>query len=374
MRRALAILLGAAVVVLVWPVAGRAGIGIGTIEEDPRVTHEKWKRKAEDDYKTGMEARAAGKKAEAVKYLIRAYDIGRRMRIDSPYPQKAADALAELTREGLRELDVARDLVAGEAPQAGILELKRITRTYLGLTPARQSGSLMRQLEGDAGFQARLRRGRLAEQLARAEALEARAAALEPAAEAAGDSEPPNETPAAGTSPGASALGSGAEPEAAEPEPAEPAVEAAGNPDPPGETHNAARPSPGASAPGSNGVEAADVNSRTLTKAQRRGRRLDLLAEAHAIYARVAEMGKGTEVGKKAEAARRRLEQDAGLMVRIRRARLRDQAREWLGLGTNYMRAGRMDKARAYFEKIVAECPDTPQARQARGFLDGMKE
>ena len=114
------------------------------------------------------------------------------------------------------------------------------------------------------------------------------------------------------------------------------------------------------------------MNSRTPTEAQRRGRRLNLLAEAHAIYASVAETGKGTEVGKKAEAARRRLEEDAGLMARIRVARLRDQAREWLGLGTNYMRAGRMDKARAYFEKIVAECPDTPQARQARGFLEGM--
>jgi len=344
-RRALAILMGAAVVVLVWPVAGRAGIGIGTIEEDPRVTHEKWKRKAEEDYKTGIQARAAGKKAEAVKYLIRAYDIGRRMRIDSPYPQKAADALVELTREGLRELDVARDLVAGEAPQAGLLELKRITRTYLGLLPARQSGSLMRQLEGDAGFQARLRRGRLAEQLARAEALEARAAALAAAADL--DESGEGKTDADG-------------PHAAA---GDAAAEAAGQKKTSGLPTEPPLPE---------GVDAADVRERPTTEAERRARRLDLLAEAHAIYARLAETGKGTEVGKKAGAARRRLEQDAGLMVRIRRARLRDQAREWLGLGTNYMRAGRMDKARAYFEKIVAECPDTPQARQARGYLEGM--
>ena len=59
-------------------------------------------------------------------------------------------------------------------------------------------------------------------------------------------------------------------------------------------------------------------------------------------------------------------------MARIRRSRLRDQAREWLGLATNYMRAGRIEKAREYFEKILAECPDTPPAREARGFLDGM--
>jgi tetratricopeptide (TPR) repeat protein len=340
-------------------IGGLAGIGIGTIEEDPEVTHEKWKRKAEDDYKTGMEARAAGKTGQAVKFLMRAYDIGRRYRIDSPYPQKAADELVKLSEAGTRELDVARDLVAGEAPRAGLLELKRIMRTYLGLPPAKRAGALLRQLEGDPGFQARLRASELAEQLERAETLETRAAAL--AAEADLDDVRSKET------------GEGEKP--AEATPAEPAPEAAPEP---ADASSGGEPSETPSLPSEpplpEGVDAANVAERTLTPAERKRRRLDLLAEAHAIYVRVAEAGKGTDVGKKAAAARRRLEQDADLMARVRRAQQRDQAREWLGLGTNYMRAGRMDKAREFFERILAECPDTPQARQARGFLDGMSK
>jgi len=338
-------------------IGGRTGIGIGTIEEDPAVTHEKWKRRAEEDYKTGMEARAAGKKAQAVKFLLRAFRIGRRMRIDSPYPQKAADALSELARDGLRELDVARDLAAGEAPHAGLLELKRITRTYLGLRPAKQAGALLRQLQADPAFQARLRAAELAEQLARAEALETRAAAL-PAEADLGDVK--GDTSAEGEKAG----GTGAEPAAGVSGEAQGAkTEAAGHSDPPGSSDGPTElPWP----------EDAHAAHRTLTPAERRRRRLDLLAEAHALYARLAELGEGTDVGKKAAAARRRLEQDPRLMARIRRSRLRDQAREWLGLATNYMRAGRIEKAREYFEKILAECPDTPPAREARGFLDGM--
>jgi len=334
MHRLLVIPAAVLLVIGVPATSARAGVSFGTIEEAPEVTHEKWKKSAEEAYKQGMEARAAGKKADAVKFLMRAYQIGRRMRIESPYPQKAADALAVLSEEGIRELDVARDLISGEAPDAGLLELKRIMRTYLGLPPAKLAGALRRQLEKDPGFQARLRASHLAEQLARAKALEAKAAAL---------AETPPDEPAAA---GEGEAGGGAS-------------QAAGEPDPPAETDSAARPSPGASAPGSDG-------------AGRRARRLDLLAEAHAIYVRVAEAGKGTDVGKQAEASRRRLEADADLMARIRRARLRDQARQWLSLGLNYMRAGRMDTARSWFEKVLAECPDTPQAREARGYLEGM--
>ncbi|MFO8012004.1 MAG: tetratricopeptide repeat protein [Phycisphaerae bacterium] len=359
MKRTLAILAAALALGLVASTV-RAGIGIGTVEEDPEVTHEKWKRKAEEDYKTGMEALAAGKTGQAVKFLMRAYDIGRRYRIDSPYPQKAADELVKLSREGLRELDVARDLVGGEAPRAGLLELKRITRTYLGLQPARQAGALLRQLEGAPTFQARLRASELAEQLARAEALETRAAAL--AAEADLDD-------VRGKEAGGGERASGTKPAESAPESApEPAAEAAGHPHP---SRSSALPT---EPPLPDGVDAADVAERSLSPSEREARRLDLLAEAHTIYARVAEAGKGTEVGTNAEAARRRLEQDADLMARIRRARQQDQAREWLSLGTNYMRAGRMDKAREFFQKIVAECPDTPQAREARGFLGGMSK
>ncbi len=337
---------------------GGAGVGIGTVEEDPEVTHEKWKRKAEEDYKTGMEALAAGKKGQAVKFLVRAYDIGRRYRIDSPYPQKAADELVKLAEAGTRELDVARDLVTGDAPRAGLLELKRITRTYLGLPPAKQAGSLLRQLQADPAFQARLRESQLAGQLARAETLETRAAAL--AAEVDLDDVRDNEG-------GEGEEAAQTKPAESDPEPApEPAAEAAGQPDLSGSS--ALRTGP----PLPDGVDAADVAERSLSPSEREARRLDLLAEAHTIYARVAETGKGTEVGTNAEAARRRLEQDAELMARIRRARQQDKAREWLSLGTNYMRAGRMDKGRQFLEKVVAECPDTPEAREARGLLDGM--
>jgi len=322
--------------------SARAGISFGTVEEDPRLAEEKWKRKAEEDYKAGIQARAAGKKGRAVKCLMQAFRIGRRTRIDSPYPQKAADALEDLAREGLRELDVARDLVAGEAPRAGLLELKRIMRTYLGLPPARQAGTLLRQLQSDPAFQARLRQAQLAEQLDRAEALEARAAAL--AAQADVDDLAEGE-------PGVS-------------EPAEPTSTEA----------DAANAEAGNEPPLPKGVDAARVRDCPLTPAERAARRLELLAEAHALYARLAETAEGTEVGHKADAARRRLEQDSRLLARIRRAQTEDQAREWLGLGTNYMRAGRLDKAREYFEKVLAECPGTPQAREARGYLDDMSE
>ncbi|MBL7141055.1 MAG: hypothetical protein ISS74_09115 [Planctomycetes bacterium] len=338
----------------------RPGVSIGTIEEDPAVTHEKWKERAEEAYKQGMEARAAGNQAEAVKYLLRAYEIGRRLRIDSPYPQKAADELAVITQEGLRELAVAREFLAGDEPEAGLLELKRITRTYLGLPPAIQAGAQLRQLEQDPRFRARLREERLAEQLARAEALEAEAAALAGKPEAA----------------------------ASNPPPAEPAAETAGDADPPTDPTTPVGASSGASTPVStggeempdlhaepplpDGVSSAGVTDRSLTETERRERRLDCLVQAYEIYAFVAKSGEGTDVGKKAEAARLRLEQDADLMVRIRQARAEDQAQEWLSLGLNYLRAGRFDTARSYFEKIVAECPDTPQAREARGMLDGM--
>jgi len=386
MKRALAILTAAAVLPLVCPTA-QGGVGMGIIKEDPRVTHEKWKREAERDYKAGIKARAAGNKADAVKYLMQAFRIGRRMRIHSPYPQKAADALEELAREGLRELDVARDMVAGDAPRAGLLELKRITRTYLGLPPARLAGRLQRQLTDDPAFQARLRQARLADQLARAEALETQAATLA-AADHDNDAEGGSE-PAADLS----GVAQRAKPEAAglpdpsrqsplPPEPTPPEAEAA-NPEAVNETPTGGE-CPDASASGSSGkepakplpegVEDAEVRKRPLTPAERAGRRLELLAEAHAIYARLAETGKGTEVGQRADAARKRLEKDAELLKRIRRTQAEDQAREWLDLGTNYMRAGHMDKAREYFKKVLDECPDTPQAREARGYLDGMSE
>jgi len=330
MRRLLLVAMGAGVVATLMPSSAPAGVNFGTIEEHPEVTHDKWKRKAEDDYKQGMEARAAGKKADAVKFLMRAFDIGRRMRIQSPYPQKAADALKLLSDEGMRELAVARDLAGGEAPDAGLVELKRIARTYLGLPPAKLAGTYLRQLEKDPRFQASLRAVGLADQLARAEALEAQAAALAPKPDPA-----PDPAPEAG-------------PDAAEP------------------------PHPPTKPPLPKGVDAADIGQRPLTGPERAARRLDLLAEVHAIYVRVAEAGKGTEVGTRARAARARLEQDAPLMARIRQVRAEGRAQEWLGLGTNYMRAGRMDKARAFFEKILAECPNTPQAREAKGYLDGM--
>ena len=111
---------------------------------------------------------------------------------------------------------------------------------------------------------------------------------------------------------------------------------------------------------------------RPLSEAERRERRIDRLAQAYDIYAFVARSGKGTDTGKKAGAAQARLEQDAAVMARIRKAQAEDQAQGWLSLAVNYMRAGRLDTARSYFEKIIAECPDTPQAREARGMLDGM--
>jgi len=317
---------------VVIPHGVQPGVSSGTIEEDPAVTHEKWKQLAEKDYKLGIQARAAGDQAEAVKYLLRAYEIGRRLRIDSPYPQKAADELAVITKQGLRELAVAREFLAGDEPEAGLSELKRITRTYRGLPPAIQAGAQLRQLEQDPRFRARLIEERLSAQLAKAEALEAQAAAL-----------------------------------AAPPRPATP---------PATDTESVFPPAPaeGDGAPASGPPASAGTAERPLSEAERRERRFECLAQAYGIYASVAKSGEGTDAGKKASVARARLEQDADLMARIHKAQAEDQAQGWLSLGINYLRAGRADTARSYFEKIIAACPDTPQAREARGMLDAMAE
>jgi len=314
-----------AAVLLAAAPAVRAAVSWGTIEEPPEVTHAKWKQKAEDDYKEGMKARAAGDTANAVRILLNVYGYGR-MRIDSPYPQKAADELKVITEEGMKDLAVARQLVSGEAPAAGVQELKRLTRTYFGLPPAKIAGTLLRQLEADPRFQGTLKAERLSEDLDRAQALEAEAEAL---------AKPP--APAA---------------------PA-PAASAAESP----------QTAPAAADPKPQPAGAVTVSTRDLTGPERRAACLERLVAAYELYGRIAQQGPETEPGKKAIAARQRLDQDADLAARIKQAQARQQAREWLGLAQNYFRAGRIDLANEYCRKVIAEFPGTPEAAEARALM-----
>jgi hypothetical protein len=87
----------------------------------------------------------------------------------------------------------------------------------------------------------------------------------------------------------------------------------------------------------------------------------------------VAAQGSDTEPGKKAAEAKARLEKDAGLMAGIAAAQSERKAREWLGLAESLYKAGRADAARDYCTRILKECPQTPQAADARALLERMK-
>lgn len=296
----------------------RPGVGIGVIEEDQQTLRLKARQKAEDDYKEGMKARAAGDTATAVRILLAVAKM-ESQRIDSEYPPKAFAELQVIFEEGRKDLQVARDLVAGEDPAAGVSELKRILRTYLGLGPAKDAGKLLAQLEKDPKFQATLKAAKLTEDLRRAEALEAQAEAVRnpPAAAApAATSEKPAAKPAA--------------------------------------------------------VGAVTVRQKDLTPAERQAKRAELLLDAYDLYGRIAQQGTGTEPARKAAAACERLEKDADLMARLKIVQGERKARELMSLADNYFRAGRFDTAREHCKKVLAEYPQSMQAVDAKMLMERM--
>jgi len=313
-RRAGAML--AALLVVAW--GGRAGaaVGWGTIEEPPEVVHARLKAKAEQEYKDGMEALARGDTRRAVGFLLRVA----KARIDSPYPAKAFEELKKITAQGAQDLQVARELVAGEDLEAGVLELTRIVRTYFGLYPAKQAGALLADLKKNAKFQQALLAGRLADDLERAKDLEKQAEALAKGDEIR-DPEPPDEE------------GVAEEP----PKPKEP---------PP----------------------------KPMTPQEREAARMERISQAYDIYRRIAAQCPDTAPGKEAAAAVARLEKDKDLTDRVKRAAAEAEARQWLGLAENYFKAGRMDLAREQCEKILAKHPSVPQADAAKALLEALKK
>jgi len=299
---------------------------MGTIEEDQETRKAKLRQQVEDWYKAGMKARAAGNQADAVKNLIWAA----KTRCDTDIPELAFKELEVISADAKKELDVARQLAGGEDPAAGLDELKRITRVYMGLGVAKDSGALMRQLEADPSFQAKLRSGRMTGELKKAEALEAQAEAIlkPPPAEKPSAEKPPAEKP----------------------------------------------PAPGVSQAGKTpGVISAAVKSREMTEAERKVARLDLLGQAYEIYGRIAQQGGDTDPGRKAAAARSRLEKDAELVARIKAVDADAKARSLMKLADGYFGAGRLDLARQYCTKVIAEYPQSQQAADARALLARMK-
>jgi tetratricopeptide (TPR) repeat protein len=287
------------------PPGGGGGIGMGIIPDDPEVQHAAYRKKAEDDYNAGLKAKAAGDLETAVRLLSGVVELSK-MRIDSPYPEKAYAELEVIEAQAKQELAVARSLVAGTDPAAGLGELKRIVRVYFGLPTAKVAGTLVRQLEADPAFQASLRAARLTVEVKRAETLETQAAAL---------LEPP------------------------------------------------APPSPDVKTP----------PAKVLSEQERQAARLAKLLEAYEIYGRVVEQGAGTDPAKTAAASRTRLEQDKDLMVLLKQVQAERKAREWLGLANAYFKAGSNDRAREFCQKILSECPQSPQAADAKALLDQMK-
>ena len=302
-----------AVGMLVSAGAVRAGVGMGTIEEPPEIQHARLKERAEAYYRDGMRALAGGGTERAVRMLLWVA----KMRIDSPYPQRAYEELKKLVDLANQELAVARDLVAGEDLEAGLKELGRIKRVYMGLGPAKAAGRFLLELEKNPKFQQALRVQRLTDDFERAKGLEAEADDLLKA---------PLES-------------------------AEPAVVLV-EPD--------------------DGGDPDVVSPQAMTADQRRAQRIKKISEAYDIYERIVRQAPDTDLGKEAARALKRLLKDETLAARIAEERLREKAREWFNLASNYYRAGRPDIAKEYCRKILAECPAAPQAPQARAMLDSM--
>jgi len=408
----------------------RAGVGIGTIEEDPEVRKAMIRQKVEENYKEGMKARAAGDLATAVKFLKWAATT----RCDTQFPELAFNELKVIAEEGKKELEVARQLVSGEDPAAGLGELKRIARIYFGLGVAKDAGALALQLESDPAFQARMKAGRLLEELKKAEALESQAEALlrppgvpapaapppkppqmppaaapvTPAAEEVPASPPPapgvrppgaaagpvNVAPRATKPPSAAA---GAPPAAAPEKPPAAGSETSAAPSPKSPWEEILRDMPAApppvgppkpapekagpaplptlppEPPKPPGAITASVKPKEMTEAERRIARLELLMQAYDIYCRVAQQGAETEPGKKAAEDKARLEKDADLMARIKAVQADRQAREWMSLADGYLRAGRFDLMRQYCTKVISEFPQSQQAADARAMLERLK-
>jgi len=299
----------------------RAGIGVGVIEEDQETRKAKVRQQVENWYKEGMKARAAGNLTDAVKNLIWAA----KTRCDTEYPEMAFKELEVISGDAKKELEVARQLVGGDDPAAGMDELKRITRVYYGLGVAKDSGALMRQLESDPAFQARLKSGRLTLDLKKAEAVEAQAEAILKA--------PAPEKPAAEKPPVAGVPQAGKTP----------------------------------------GVISAAVKPKEMTEAERKAARLDLLKQAYEAYGRIAQQGGETDPGRKAADARSRLEKDAELMARIKAVDADAKARSLMKMADGYFGAGRLDLARQYCAKVISDYPQSQQAADARALLERLK-
>jgi tetratricopeptide (TPR) repeat protein len=253
-----------------------------------------------------------------------------RQRLDSPYPEMAFNELKGLAEQGGRDLAVARELTAGEDMDAGLKELKRIVRVYRGLWPAKEAGRSLRELEGDPLFRQALLAQSLEEDLERARVLEQEAEALVRS---------PPDAPAkikdvqAERPPG----------EAGESEADGPASVVAGTP-------------------------------TEMTEQERRAARLEKLLDAYALYERIARQGPETEPGREAAVAMKRLGAEEAFAARLRQVQAERQARQWLNLAINYLRGGRTDLAREYFQKVVASYPDSAQAEEAQAFLEDLED
>lgn len=178
---------GGSAIIATTTAGGGTGIGTGIIPDDPEIQHATYRKKAEDDFNAAAKAKAAGDLETATRLFIGVADLSK-MGVDSPYPARAFEELQAIGEQAAKELAVARSQLGGADPAAGLAELKRIVRVYSGLPPAKQAGALAIQLDADPQFQASLRAARLAQDLKKAEALEAAAA---PGATARTGSEPP---------------------------------------------------------------------------------------------------------------------------------------------------------------------------------------
>ena len=87
---------------------------------------------------------------------------------------------------------------------------------------------------------------------------------------------------------------------------------------------------------------------------------------ARRAYEQVVEEYEDTAAGREAKRRLERIEDDAGIQRTIAERRARDEAERWFDLADRFAAVKLYDEARTYYEKLVAEHPDTEFASRAK--------
>lgn len=96
--------------------------------------------------------------------------------------------------------------------------------------------------------------------------------------------------------------------------------------------------------------------------------------DAKHIYEEVVKEHEDTDAAKEAKRRIRRIERDQGIRKKIAERRARDQAVRWLDLGDRFAAIELYDEARAHYERLIEEHPDTTAAQRGQERLSELPE